>query len=148
MQAPSGLRDRIETFRPGACPVMVAGDGLQRTRRRLLWIQSVITLTVAMIFLVAGGWQDALAALFGGAITVIGSAWMGRRVRQAGELATEASNRAVVKIYGAAVERFALVLAALAIGLGVLRLSPLPLLLAFAISHLGYIAAAFGYGRR
>lgn len=108
--------------------------------RRVLIAQTVLLITVATVFFSTTGQGAALAAAYGGAITLFGSWWTARRVNQAAVLARQLQASAgALALYGGAVQRYIFVLAALAIGFGLLMLPPLPLLAGFAISQLGYM---------
>jgi ATP synthase protein I len=63
-------------------------------------------------------------------------------VKQAGDLAAVSTQRSMLSLYFGAVQRFVLVLALLAVGMGYLKLAPLPLLASFAIAQLAYALAA------
>ena len=77
--------------------------------------------------------------MYGGAITILISGWLARRVRQAGETATPGAG--LVVIYSGAVVRYATVVVLLGAGIGLLKLSPVPLLCAFAMTQFGFLAS-------
>ena len=79
------------------------------------------------------------AALYGGAI-VLFNVWMtNRRMRSAAEIAKIAPGKEVRVFYLAAVQRFVFTLAFFILGMGWLQLPPVPMLVAFAAAHLGYL---------
>lgn len=119
-------------------------DSLKRDVLLVLIAQAVLMLiTAAVIFLVMGG-SAAFSAIYGSLITLVGTGWMGHRVDQAGTFAEQDNSAgSALALYGGAVQRFLFVLAALAVGMGLLKLSPLPLLAGFAITQLGYLVIVF-----
>ncbi|MDH5631427.1 MAG: ATP synthase subunit I [Gammaproteobacteria bacterium] len=104
--------------------------------------QALLVVVTASAFLVVGGQPEAIAALYGGATTLVGSWWLSRRIRRAGDLAKTRPGAGVVALYGGAIERFVLVTVAFAFGLGMLKLSVLPLMTAFIIAYLGFLVVA------
>lgn len=99
----------------------------------------MLTIAVALAFFVWQGRLQAVAALYGGAIVLLNSLLLARRVRGAGELD---GRGAALALYAGAVQRFVVTLAAFGIGMGLLRLPPLPQILAFAVAQLGFAIAA------
>lgn len=112
---------------------------VRRDARRVLQTQALLTLLIAGGFGFAHGLPAALAALYGGAITILITGWLARRVRQAGEAATPGAG--LVVIYSSAVLRYAAVIVLVGTGIGLLKLSPLPLLSAFAVTQFGFLAS-------
>ena len=111
--------------------------------KRLFSIQAVLVLLA-----VALGWygyaaDGALAALYGGAIALINTLWLGRKVELAGEMAEEDLTRGIYAIYFNAIQRFVFVLVALGVGLQALQLTPQPFLLPFGLAQVAYF-----FGRR
>ena len=101
--------------------------------------QTLLTLLVATGFgLRDDGWRAALAAVYGGAVTILISGWLGWRLRRAGERAQAVADLGLV--YSSAVMRYAAAIVLLALGLGALRLSPVPLVLAFGLAQFGFFA--------
>ncbi len=95
---------------------------------------------------IGGAWYlkgdtAALAALYGGAVALLNTLMLSRRLVRAGELAKTDPQRGVYSLYFGAVQRFVFVLAALAVGLGLLKLDPLPLLASFALAQLAYLVS-------
>lgn len=114
-----------------------AAVAFHREVHRAVFVQAVLALAVALLFLASSGAPAALAALYGGAITVVTSFWLGRQVRQAALTRGPASR---VLIYAMGVLRFIVVLALLAIGIGALHLAAPPLITAFSVAKLGFFA--------
>lgn len=121
----------------------VAAPTLQHSLRRTLLIQALLILVVAVGFMLIQGWLAAVAALYGGAITLIGTWWIGRRVQYASELLLKGHpGQSSLVLYAGAALRFIFAAVALALGMAVLKLGPVPQLTAFALAYLGYIFGA------
>ena len=114
-------------------------DTLSRDTRRVLQAQTLLTLLIAGGFGLAHGLPAALAALYGGATTLLITGWLARRVRKAGQTATPGTGLAV--IYSGTVLRYAAVVMLVGAGIGLLKLAPLPLLVAFAVTQFGFLAS-------
>ncbi len=112
-------------------------DAVRRDARRVLWTQACLTLLIAGGFGLLRGVPEALAALYGGAITILITGWLARRVRQAGQ--TSSPTAGLVVIYSSAVARYAVVIVLVGAGFGLLKLAPLPLLSAFAVTQFGFL---------
>ena len=110
--------------------------------RRVLATQIVLCLLVGGVFALAQGAQAAGAALYGGAVTLLGSLWLGRGVTRAGASAHSGGARSQWILYGGALQRFVVVLVLLAIGFGVLKLSPMALIAGFAAAQFGFLLGA------
>ncbi len=117
---------------------------LRRDVRRVVLAQALLTLLVAAAFAFRGGAREALAACYGGAVTILISGWLGWRLRRAGDGAPAAPTAVLGLLYSSAVMRYAAVVALLALGLGALKLSPLPLVVAFGLAQFGFLANARG----
>lgn len=114
-------------------------DTLSRDTRRVLQTQVLLTLIIAGGFGLFRSLPDALAAAYGGAITVLITGWLAWRVRQAGKASSPGAG--LVVIYSSAVLRYAVVIVLVGAGIGLLKLSPLPLLSAFAVTQFGFLAS-------
>ncbi len=123
---------------------------LDRGIYRVACSQVVVTLVVSGGFFLVRGWDgawseggfEALSALYGGTVTILATLWMGRYIRRAGKLGIGNPTRGKWTLYAGTAQRFSFIVAALALGMGALKLGPLPLLAAFAAAQLGYIFAA------
>jgi ATP synthase protein I len=109
-----------------------AAETLRKGVRRVIVFQALLTLLVAAGFGYARGGQGFLSALYGGAVAVLLSAWLGRGVKRAVGLGS---------LYANALTRYAAAMLLLGIGMGVLKLTPLPLIVAFAVAQLGFLAS-------
>ena len=108
-----------------------AADVLRKGVRRVLLFQALLTLSVAAVFAYARGQFDFLSALYGGVVAMLLSGWLGRGVLRAGGLGT---------LYANAVTRYAAAMVFLGLGMGVMKLAPLPLIVAFAVAQFGFLA--------
>jgi len=136
----------------------IAAETLNKGIRRVVLSQTVLTLAVAGGFLLfAEGWPppkdsswlpagalNALSALYGGGATILSTWWLGRSVQRAGEMARQNQQNSQTALYGGAVQRFVGTLILLGLGLGGLKLAPIPLVVAFAVAQFGFIASAGG----
>lgn len=109
-------------------------DAVGRDARRVVAAQAVLALLVATGVGAQGGWSQLVAAVYGGAITIVLTLWLAWRVRRAGNV-----GGGLVSIYSGALARYALAAAGIAAGIGWLRLSPLPLLGGFAVTQFGFL---------
>ena len=132
---------------------------LRQSVNRVLRLQTVLTLTVAAIFLsglelsagavnprfagISPAVFHALSALYGGAVTVVSTWWLARRFEHAGELARDEPTRAQRLMLAAVAQRWFVAAGLLLIGLLALRLAPLPLLLGFVVAQGGYLAKVY-----
>lgn len=107
--------------------------------RNVVIAQIILIAAVAIAAFAWRGQEWALSALFGGAIVLVNSLLLARRVKRADQL--EGTSVALT-MYAGAAQRFIITVAGFAIGMGVLKLAPLPQLIAFAVAQLGYVIAA------
>lgn len=116
-----------------------AAANLQQGIRRVVLTQTLLTLIVAIGFLFTLDMFHAVAACYGGAITVLSTWWLGRRLQLAGELALRDVKGGQISLYGGVALRFVTVLVLLGVGIGLLKLAPIPLITAFAVAQLGFL---------
>ncbi len=109
--------------------------------RRLLAAQGALAALVACGFALQG-WASALAALYGGGIALLNGLLLGWRVRRANSDLRQSAQANMFSMYLGALERFAVALIGMGVGMGVLHLAPVALLVAFAVAHVGYPIAA------
>ena len=119
-----------------------ADDKLQKSPIRVIVVQALTTTGMVASALVFYGLQPALAAAFGGGLAMVVAFFSARWVYDAGETAQKQPYIGVGAFYLAAGKRLLLTLLGFAIGFGVFKLLPVPLLLAFGLSYLGYIFAS------
>lgn len=115
---------------------------LSKTVRRVVLVQSLLSLLVAAASLSIQGWISAASACYGGAISILCALLLGWRVRRAGDLAWQGSKLGALSLCLGMVERFGIALIGFAIGIGVFHLPVVPQLVAFALSQFAYLAAA------
>lgn len=118
---------------------MSYNDALIRGARRVLVTQVLLTVLIAIGFGVARDWGQALAAVYGGMVTLLVTGWLAWRLRRAGQVNDAAAGMGV--IYSSWFLRYAAVMVLLGMGLGYLKLQALPLLIAFAVTQLGFLAS-------
>ena len=111
--------------------MIFAAEQLRKGVRRVLLFQALLTLLVAAAFGVARGRYELLSALYGGAVAVLLSGWLGRGVLRSTGLGS---------LYANAITRYGAAMLFLGLGLGVIKLAPLPLIAAFAVAQFGYLA--------
>ena len=116
-----------------------AAGNLDHGIRRVVLSQALLALAVAAFFLITRGGFEALSACYGGATAVMSSWWLGRRVRRSAELARADIRSGQISLYFGAAQRFVAVVVLLAVGIGALKLAPLPLIIAFAVAQLGFL---------
>lgn len=107
--------------------------------RNIIIAQLILTAVVAVAFLFWQGQIQALSAVYGGVIVLLNGLLLARRVRRM--TSAEGSNVALSMYMGAG-QRFVFTLAAFAIGMGLLKLPPLPMIAAFAAAQFGLVLAA------
>lgn len=118
---------------------------MERRVRWTLIIQALMTVIVTAGFAVFHGGFAAFSALYGGAITLVGTWWMARGIERAGVLlAADYPDRGTRVLYRALVQKYLVIIAILAIGMGLLKLSPVPLLVGFVATQAGFLFAALG----
>lgn len=110
-------------------------DALIRGARQVVLTQALLTLLLAGGFGVAGGSNDLWAAVYGGMVTIIITAWLAWRLRATGS-PVDAGFGAIFLSW---MLRYVAVALLLGAGLGYLRLMPLPLLSTFAVTQFGFL---------
>lgn len=113
---------------------------MRRVVRRLFIIQLVLTLIIALSYLILQSLNGFFAALYGGCITLSGTLLMAWRISRAGEAGSKEKQQGYIEIYAGVVQKFILTLVLMAIGMGVLKLDPLAVLVGFAITQFSFIA--------
>ncbi len=102
----------------------------------MLLTQAALALLCAAAFAAVRAAPDAIAALYGGGVALLISGWQAWRLRR---VRGQPGAHGLIWLYAGAVQRYVAVFVLLGIGLGVLRLAPLPLVVAFAVAQLGYL---------
>lgn len=122
--------------------------GIRRTgtsaTRRVAMAQAALAPAAALLAGLAGGSAAGLAALYGTLTALAVSTVLVWRERQA-MLHPEWDQHRLFKLFiRVAVERLLLLVGLLVVGLGVLKLAPLPLLLGLLLAQFAWLAAAGG----
>lgn len=104
---------------------------------RLLLMQSVAAVCVAILVSVVYGRGAAAAAIYGGLVALIMTLMLAWRISQASR-----SSHAMRSLVLGAGERMIVVCVAFAVGIGVLHLVPVPMLIGFGVAELAYYVAA------
>lgn len=121
---------------------------MERRVRWTLITQALMTVIAAGGFAVFNGGFAAFSALYGGAITLVGTWWMARGIDHAGALmAADHLNQGARALYRGLVQKYILIIAILVLGLGLFKLSPVPLLVGFVATQAGFLLAAIGTPR-
>ena len=113
-----------------------SGTDLANVARSILVYQAVISVLVALIFLLASGYQMAASALYGG-MTALFLTWL--RERGISGITGLSAGKSMLRLYMGAAQRFLWVLALFALALAVLKLDPLACILGFVLSQAGYL---------
>lgn len=111
---------------------------IRRLLARLLVIQAVVTLVVAIGFYImdwspSGGWS----ALYGGVVAMVAAALLAWRVARASR-----PGAGVAGLYLSTLERMAIVAAAFVLALAVLGLAPIAVIAGFAGAEIAYYLTA------
>ena len=107
--------------------------------RRVIAFQGIIAIVTALIFMYMG-YQQVESSLFGGAISIMNTILLARGVDQAGEAAIEQNvSGGTLVLFKSLLTRMALVLVGFYIGMVTLSLDALQMLIAFAVTQLGYV---------
>lgn len=121
---------------PGA-----ANIAFRRTLLRLLLIQVALIATAAIVIFLKKGTDSGLATLYGGAASIAGALVSGWRIKIAtDETATDNVLR-MAEFYKATFFRLVVIVALLALGMGVLKMEALGILIGFIAAQLGYFFA-------
>jgi len=107
--------------------------------QRLLTIQAGLVLVAIIATLYFLGEVAISASLFGGAVAIANTILLSRRLESASSMAKDNPDGGVMTLYAGVVQRFIFVLAMFAIGMGLLKLAPLPLIGTFALAQLAYM---------
>lgn len=116
--------------------------------RRVALAQAVFAPIAALLGGVVAGFEAGLAALYGVLAALAVSAVLVWRERQSMRHPEWDQHRLFKLFIRAGLERLLLLVLLLAVGLGVLRLAPLPLLLGLVLAQLAWLAAAASRGSR
>lgn len=110
--------------------------------RRVMWTQVVISLVLGITLFFAYGPVHGLSAVYGGAMSLLVTLLLSRSVRRAEDVAQTDPKRGMTLLYVGAVQRFVVLVALFAIGLGLLKLKPLAVLAGFAATQFAQLINA------
>lgn len=115
------------------------GNKLESGVRKLLLIQaSLVVIGVAVAYYYKGQ-IGIMPALFGGAIAIANTLLLSRRIDNAGKTAEESPEATVLNLYLGVIQRFVFVMVMFGVGMGAMKLDPIPLLGTFAVAQLAYM---------
>lgn len=106
---------------------------------KVLFGQLFLILAVAAAWLAWAGTFEAQSALYGGAMALLNTFLLGRRLIGTASSSGRSVQRDTAIVYLGAAQRFALTLGLLIIGMGGLKLAPPPMIAAFAVAQLGFL---------
>lgn len=116
----------------------IAVRRVQANAKKVLVLQIIIAVVVAIACgITKGGWFG-ISALFGGFVSLTVSWLLRRGVLKANEFAQEDPKKGMTVLYIGAVQRFVAVLALLGIGLGVFDFAPLATIIGFGCAQVAY----------
>jgi F0F1-type ATP synthase assembly protein I len=115
-----------------------AAHALNQDVRRIFLGQVLLVALVCAACLVFGRTADALAALYGGVVAVVGG-WLAYR----SAVRATPGALSIAALYGGLTLRLTAMVALFAIAFGVLELTPLPLLAGFVVAQLASSVAHF-----
>ena len=116
--------------------------GMNTGTRRVALAQAVIAPVAALMGAVFVGIDAGLAVLYGVLVALAVSLVLVWRERQAMQHPEWDQHRLFKQFIRTGIERLALLLGLLFVGFGVLRLTPLPMLLGLLLAQLAWLAAA------
>ncbi len=108
-------------------------------QRRVLLTQALLVATLAGVFLYTAGWQSAVAVLYGSFIVMLNYRLQVWQLKRADRIAGLSAARNMRYLYRCAAERFIAAVVLLALGIGLLRLGPLPLLSGYLIAQFAMV---------
>ena len=116
--------------------------------RWTLVTQALMTGVAAGGFVMFRGGFAAISALYGGAITLVGTWWLARGIQRASVLlAADHLGPGTRALYRALMQKYVLLVAVLVLGWGLFKLSPVPLLVGFVAAQAGFLLAAIAAPR-
>lgn len=110
--------------------------------RRVVWAQAAFLLPAALVGVMAGDRETGIAVGYGILVALSISLVLWRRERQAMRHPEWDQHRLFKLFILTGFERLVVLVALLAVGMAILRLSPLPQLLGLLIAQLAWLAAA------
>lgn len=112
-----------------------------------LLIQLVLIVITALLFALQS-WNSSLAAAWGGAIAIVNTLLQQRAVHKAVQQASLDAGKSFKYAVQAVVERFAVTVILLGLGLGMFKLLPLPLLTGFIAGQFALLGSGLKFKRK
>lgn len=107
--------------------------------RRVIAFQGIIAVVIALVFMNMG-YQKIESSLFGGVISIVNTLLLARSVNQAGNAAVGQNiSGGTLTLFKSLLIRIALVLIGFYVGIVTLSLDALQMLVAFAVTQIGYV---------
>lgn len=119
-------------------------NGITTGTQRVVRAQSVLVFVAALSGAAIAGMAAGLAAAYGVLVALAVSAVLVWRERQSMAHPEWDQHRLLKVFVRVSIERLVLLVALLSLGLGVLKLDPLPLLLGLVLAQFAWLAAAAG----
>lgn len=119
-------------------------NGITTGTQRVVRAQSVLVFVAALSGAAIAGMNAGLAAAYGVLVALAVSAVLVWRERQSMAHPEWDQHRLLKVFVRVSIERLVLLVALLSLGLGVLKLDPLPLLLGLVLAQFAWLAAAAG----
>jgi len=116
-----------------------AGALLSSGMRRIIVWQALIMLLTAGIIGLIHGYYSALSALYGTLVAIIITFLRGWRMQRFTIPSTMSPSWELAYIYFGALERFIGVVVGMGLGMGWLRLPPVPIIVGFSLAQLAYM---------
>lgn len=116
--------------------------GIQSGLQRVAVAQALLAAVAAILGGVFAGFGGASSALYGGIVALAVSAVLVWREKQSKRHPEWGQHRLFKMFVRAGVERLLVLVGLLTLGLGVLKLDPLPLMLGLMLAQFGWLAAA------
>ena len=116
----------------------IAEPELAVKARWVISTQLIISIIIALFFLMKGTWE-AVAALYGGFASLCITVLLLWGIKRATEAAKHDPGKSMKILYIGAVQRFVLVLGLLAMGIAAFKLDPIAICTGFALAQLSYL---------
>jgi len=122
-------------------------EALAQKNRMLLRYQAILTSIAVLGWWLLRGGDAALAAGYGGVITIVATLLLAWRIMRAGQQARHDPRKSMQIIYVGAAWRFTLTVVLFALGFGLFKLDPPAMIVGFGLAQLAYIFVGLGTQR-
>jgi F0F1-type ATP synthase assembly protein I len=119
----------------------IAEPELAAKARWVISTQLILSIIIALFFLIKGAWQ-AGAALYGGLASLCITLLLLWAVKRASQTAQDNPGKGIRMLYVSAAQRFLLAMVLLAMGIAVFKLDPLAVIAGFVFTQLSYWVGA------